>query len=289
MHDFKMAQLRTFVTIVECGGFRAAAEALYKSQAAISLTIKSLEEQLGESLFDKGHHAKLNDFGRYFLKYAESLLSHHDEVQYRLARGAHRDNVAVTLAILPSVAQHLMPRYVQGFLTQYPQAQLSIRDTGSARIQALIKARNVDIGISTLHDLPAGFSVKQLMQDRFGVVCHRQHPLATLTKITWGRVAEYQPIANGTWTLLPPRQAEQLYQTSRMNIVNMMSLNAALTAQLGVTVLPELAYSHHDELVFLPLSNPTVYRQIGVIKDNQRELSPMAERFFEYVLASGSQ
>lgn len=284
MHDFKISQLRTFVTIVEQGGFRAAAERLHKSQAAVSLAMKSLEEQLDKRLFGKGNHAKLTDFGRYFLKYTKSLLEHHDEVQYRLARGTHHDNASVTIAMLPSVAQHLMPRYVKGFLAQYPNARLTLRDTGSARIQALIKARKVDIGISTLHDTHAGLSVKQLMQDAFGVVCHCDHPLAAQAKITWAMVADYQLIANGTWDILPPRQAQYLYQAATMTMVNMSSLNAALGAQLGVTVLPQLAYTEHSELVFLPLNHPTVYRQIGVIKDNHRELSPMAEQFFEYMV-----
>ncbi len=284
MHDFKLRQLRAFVAIVEYGGFRAAAEAQYKSQAAVSLAIKALEEQLGKALFVKGNHAKLTEFGHYFLKYAKSLLAHHDEIQQRLARGADDDNVAVTVGMLPSVAQHLMPRYVKGFLAQYPTARLTLRDTGSARIQALIKARRVDIGISTLHDISSGFSVKQLTQDAFGVVCHHRHPLAQRDKLSWAMLDDYSLIANGTWDILPPPQAQRLHAATTLTIVNMISLNAALQAQLGVTVLPQLAYAGgQGDLRFLPLSQPTVYRQIGAIKAHHSELSPMAEQFFEYL------
>ncbi|MGY0399256.1 MAG: LysR family transcriptional regulator [Ostreibacterium sp.] len=285
MQDFKINQLKTFIAIVEHNGFHAAANILHKSQPAVSLSIKTLENNLEQQLFEKGKHAKMTEFGQYFLKYAKSLLKHHDEIKTRLEKGVNTDNLTVTIAVLPSVAQHLMPKFLKGFLAENPNARINLRDTGSTRIQKLIKERKVDIGICTLTNVSSEFSVKQIVQDRFGLVCHRNHPITQLKKVSWKIVAEYAPIANGTWSILPLREREALIPAAVMTITSMNSLNATLEAGLGVTVLPEFAFAEETELVFMPLSMPTIYRQIFVIKDNNKELSPVAEHFFEYLVS----
>ncbi len=288
MQDFKINQLKTFVTISEVGGFHAATEILYKSQPAISLAIKSLENNLGQALFEKSSHAKLTPFGRYFLKYASALVKHHDEIKHHLEKGINNENVSVSIATLPSVAQHLMPKYLKGFCALYPNARISLRDTSGSRITTLLKAHKIDIAIGTIHDIAGDFNIKQIAQDRMGVVCHKAHPITQLKSLTWRNVSKYQPIANGTWDILPNRQYDMLMQESKMHIANMSSLNAVLEGGLGMTVLPELAYAKESELVFRPLTHPTVYRQIGLIKDNHKVLSPMAESFFEYLLSQES-
>lgn len=285
MQDFKITQLKTFVTIVSVGGFHAATAVLHKSQPALSLAIKALESNLEQPLFEKNSHAKLTPFGEYFYQYAKALIEHHDEIKNRLERGLANDNLSVSIGTLPSVAQHLMPTYLKGFYADNPTAKIHLRDTGSARLQKLLKEHKIDIAISTIHDITGDFAIKQIAQDKMGLVCHRSHSLAQKASLTWDSISRHRPIANGTWDILPHRQYEHLMQAADINIANMSSLNAALTAKLGVTVLPELAFAKHSDLVFLPLKHPTVYRQIGVIRDNHKILSPMAEHFFEYLVS----
>ena len=66
--------LRTFIAVSKTGGFHSAAERLNITQAAVSARIKTLEDQLGRSVFDRGRNgAALTTAGREFLPYAESI------------------------------------------------------------------------------------------------------------------------------------------------------------------------------------------------------------------------
>lgn len=284
MHDFKLAQLRMFVSIIDEGGFHAAAEHLHKSQPAVSLAMKALENNVGQALFEKNNHAKTTAFGQDFYAHAKALIAHHDDIQKRLAQLSSQGQLSIKIATLPSVAQYLMPDLLKTFLQQYPQAKVHLRDTSSKRIQELIKERQIDIGICTIHDISTDFSVQQIVQDQFGVVCHAQHPINEQPTITWESALQHNPIANGTWDVLPPTLRYALNDASHMEIANMNSLNGVLKSGLGVTVLPQLAYSQQDELVFHPLTAPTVHRQIGVIKDNHHSLSSIANQFCQHVL-----
>lgn len=284
MHDFKITQLRMFISIIEEGGFHAAAEKLHKSQPAVSLAIKALESNVGQALFEKNNHAKLTAFGQFFFPHAKALIAHHDDIQARLSEQSGDNDRSVKIAVLPSIAQHLMPDLLKHFLAAYPHANIHLRDTSSNRIQALIQAREVDMGLCTIHDITADFRVKPIDQDPFGVVCHRQHPIARLSAVTWAELADSQPIANGTWDVLPPALRYGLSRQSRLTIANMSSLNGVLKTGLGFTVLPRLAYAEHVDLRFVPLTSPIIHRQIGLITANHHLLPTMAERFYTHVV-----
>ncbi|MCP5073583.1 MAG: LysR family transcriptional regulator [Rhodobacteraceae bacterium] len=69
-----IVNLRTFITVSRTGGFNSAAERLNITQAAVSARIKSLEEQLGQRLFDRGRNgAVLTAAGQLLLPHAESI------------------------------------------------------------------------------------------------------------------------------------------------------------------------------------------------------------------------
>ncbi|WP_419420127.1 LysR family transcriptional regulator [Legionella sp. D16C41] len=69
--------LKVFVTVIEKGGFHAAAEAMFKSQPAITHTIKKLEEQLDISLFDRSYYRpRLTIQGEKLYQRAKTLISH---------------------------------------------------------------------------------------------------------------------------------------------------------------------------------------------------------------------
>lgn len=64
--DIKIAQINTFLTVAHCKNFRKAATVLYRSQPAVSLAIKQLEQLLGACLFDPERHGELSAFGAAF-------------------------------------------------------------------------------------------------------------------------------------------------------------------------------------------------------------------------------
>jgi len=76
MDTLSMDQLRTLVTIAETGSFTRASEKLFRSQPALSLQIKRLEEQVGAQLFDRdGRDSVLTEAGQMLHGYAQRILN----------------------------------------------------------------------------------------------------------------------------------------------------------------------------------------------------------------------
>lgn len=75
--DVDFDALRVFVSVVECGGFNAATQVLFKSQPAITSSIKKLEEQLNLVLFDRScYRPLLTPEGEKLYRRAQPLIAH---------------------------------------------------------------------------------------------------------------------------------------------------------------------------------------------------------------------
>src|SRR6478735_8131008 len=74
-HVLDADQLKTFVAIADTGSFTRAAEIVYKTQSAVSMQMKRLEERVGRPLFGRdGRHAKLTEDGERLLDYARRIV-----------------------------------------------------------------------------------------------------------------------------------------------------------------------------------------------------------------------
>ncbi len=125
MRNLPMDVLRSFVTVAELGGFTQAGELLGRSQPAISLQIKRLEEQVEASLFTrKGQQLGLTPSGSKLMKYALEILALNDEViaEFRQPTLTGR----VRFGIPSEFATTLLPKILSTFTQSYPGVTLEI-------------------------------------------------------------------------------------------------------------------------------------------------------------------
>src|SRR5215831_17297550 len=81
----ELSQLEVFLTVARERRFSRAAEKLFRTQSAVSQTIRKLEEELGEPLLDRSsREGVLTDAGRTLQEYAEKLLNLRADAQEAL-------------------------------------------------------------------------------------------------------------------------------------------------------------------------------------------------------------
>lgn len=120
-----MDTLRTFVTIINQGGFAKAGDVLGRSQPAISLQIKKLEEQLDQKLFHKvGQRYEPTNTGRWLLDRAQQILAINDEVFRYTTQDPLRGRMR--LGIPSEFASILLPSIIGEFSAQYPDVALEV-------------------------------------------------------------------------------------------------------------------------------------------------------------------
>lgn len=106
--------LRSFVLISECGRFTQAGEILGRSQPAISLQIRKLENQLGLTLFERhGHNFKLTSSGQILLDHAQKILTTNDHAVSMLHNQREGDLLRLGLPseFIPSILPYVLAQF----------------------------------------------------------------------------------------------------------------------------------------------------------------------------------
>lgn len=276
--DLKIQPLRYVLAVCDEGSFHDAAQQLHRSQPALSMAIRDLEDRLGQLLFERGHKTRLTPYGEYCLPRFRELVLQHDRLASDLLQVAGGRQGRVTLATVPSVASRLMPEFLAAFTTEHPGININLHDENAEFVCRMVANGEVDLGISSVWAEDERLGYSHLFEDSVGVVCHRDHPLAHRNHLAWQELKEERFIANGTSRLLENTAAAPLVANNAFYISNMISLIAMLEAGNGITTLPRLAFPPENrKLRFVPLSEPELVRRIGIIRLTQRSLSPPAQ------------
>jgi DNA-binding transcriptional LysR family regulator len=140
--------LRTFVAFADTGSFTRAARLVDRTQSAVSMQMKRLEETVGRPLFDReGRQLALSHDGRQLVAYARRMLRLHDEA---LARFAEPDLVGTVRVGTPDdYAASVLPLVLSRFAEAYPQVHLEVLCDTTARLRARMDEGALDMAIMT--------------------------------------------------------------------------------------------------------------------------------------------
>lgn len=117
--------LKSFIAIAENGNFSRAADAVGRTQSALSLQIKKLEEGLGCQLFDRsGRKVRLTDQGEVFLDYAKNIIHLQWEVYSRLKEPDVEGKIR--LGTPEDFATHYLPDVLSTFCQHHPFVELNV-------------------------------------------------------------------------------------------------------------------------------------------------------------------
>lgn len=228
-------QLRTFVAVVDTGSFTRAAEDVHKTQSAVSMQIRKLEERLGAALFDRsGRSVRLSDKGARLLGYARRMLSLSQDALTAFDEDSIEGHVRIGLP--DDYAERFLPEIMARFARSNPRVELQIAcETTSSLIEHIEKGR-LDIAL-ICHSQGNG---------RSEVV--RSEPLHFVTSAAHSVHEEpVLPLAIGRQDCAWRRQCvDALRQMGREHRILFTSWSAtiitsAVLSGLAVSVLPECA------------------------------------------------
>lgn len=283
--ELKIQPLRYVLAVTAEGSVHGAANRLHRSQPALTMAIRDLENKLGQPLFEKHMKGQLTPFGEHCLPKFRELVHQHDRLTRDLTQTVLGQQGSVTLATVPSVATRLMPGFLTSFIGRYPHININLHDENAEFVCRMVAQGEVELAISSHWVEDERLEFSPLLEDKIGVVLHREHHLASATSLRWDELRSERYIANGTSRMLKNTPAGLLVENSRFYISNMISLLAMLEALSAVTTLPRLAFPEdHPVLRFIPLSDPRLVRQLGIVKRADRSLSPQAQALEQAIL-----
>jgi DNA-binding transcriptional LysR family regulator len=143
-----LKQLQQFVVLSETLNFTATAARLNMAQPPLSVSIRLLEHEIGERLFERSTGGvKLTTVGQSLLKHARSTLFHAEQFR-QTARMVGSGQVGnLRISFVGSSTIRLLPRSIAHFRANHPLVDLTLSEAGTNAIMAGLRDGLIDIGL----------------------------------------------------------------------------------------------------------------------------------------------
>lgn len=154
MTNLDIDLLRTFAAVADAGGFTAGGEVVARTQSAVSLQIKKLEDSLGQRLFNRtSRSVQLTTEGHLLLGYARKILALNDESVRRISEPSLSGNFRLGVAefILPDQLHLVLGEFSRAF----PQVHLSVQVAMTRELAQLFAEDKLDAFVGRYDDAVA--------------------------------------------------------------------------------------------------------------------------------------
>ncbi len=179
-------QLRAFLAVAQYLSFAQAGERLNLSQPALSLTIKSLEEDLGGQLLTRTtRNVSLTPEGETLLPLARQLMADWDNTEELLRQRFTLQMGRVSIAAMPSFAGNLLPGALKTFRGRYPRVNVAVHDVVNEQVLEMVRHRRVELGIGFEPESSNSLSFTPFYMDRFVAVVSTESSLAGRAEVSW--------------------------------------------------------------------------------------------------------
>jgi DNA-binding transcriptional LysR family regulator len=146
--DFPIDLLRTFLAIVDTGSFTTAAQVVLRTQFAVSMQIKRLEETIGRPVFNRtGRSFTLTMEGESLIPYARRMLKLHEETVAALIRPEMVG--AVRIGTPDDYAAQILPEILSRFAKSFPRVQVAVRCEPSSQLAPALEKGEIDLALLT--------------------------------------------------------------------------------------------------------------------------------------------
>lgn len=176
----EIRQLKAFLAIAEAKTFTAGARRVNVTQAAISMQIRQLEDEVGLQLFTRTpRRVILTEAGEYLLERARKILREHDSALAEIAEvaGAEYGRLRIGTAS-GTFAMHQLPVILQKLKDKFPNSELTVSSGTSQKLVDSMMHGELDTAFVSLPVDNANIATESLFSDEIVAIAHPGHPLS---------------------------------------------------------------------------------------------------------------
>lgn len=179
MHEPTIAELRTFLAVIEHGSFSSAARKLGRVQSAVSQTIATLEEGLGVKLFDRGTKRPTpTDAARVLAVSAHKVLSEVGALAERAASFSRGTEAVVSLCVDALFPLGHLVRACAAFAAEFPEVELRVATEALSAVTSRVLSGEATLGLVSPLGLTPKLERRALFTIRLVPCAAPSHPLA---------------------------------------------------------------------------------------------------------------
>ena len=291
MGPVNLKLLHMFVAVAENRSFRMAAEQLGRSQSAVSLQIKQLEEQVGVSLFHRTtRRVELTAEGERLLAHARRALDEWEDGLRQIRDVVDIQRGTLSIGCVPTVAATILPKALFAFRTAYPGINVNLRELATHDLLDSIRRREIDFGIGPAVEDPTEFHFESLFNEPIFALASRNFQLPKRRSVDLADLCALPLVMNSKSAELRKvldraLLARGLSMEIKFEVLHTHTLIALVMAGMGVGILPRIALPKFrgSKMQALPIANPALVRSVSIISLRGQSFSPAAKELTKAV------
>ncbi|MFZ0979663.1 MAG: LysR family transcriptional regulator [Candidatus Acidiferrales bacterium] len=286
-----LASLQVFQTVAREHSFSRAAEKLYRTQPAVSISIRKLEEWVGQPLFVRGSGARmLTDAGVLLLEYADRMLNLREEIRKGMndLRGLERGQLA--LGVNESSIHALLPA-LDRYRRLHPGIHIKVHRVFSRDVPREVLNHHLDIGVISYLPEERDLAAVEFHRDSLVLVVWPGHRLAKRKDVDIKDLGEETFVAHIVES--PYRQRViQMFARHRVplqmdiEMPTLESIKMLVEMKKGVAIVPRMCVESEvarGGLRALRVRQMRVVRRLYLVYRRDRPLTAAAQELIEII------
>jgi DNA-binding transcriptional LysR family regulator len=284
-----ISQLEVFLAVAREGGFSRAADKLYRTQSAVSQSVRKLESEIGEPLFDRSSRdGLLTDAGRVLQEYAERLLNLRENAREALVELRELQKGKLAIGANEFTALYLL-RVLGEFRRLHPAIRIMVQRSLGSRIPDDVARHNCEFGVLTYDPQDPELASIVVYSDELILVVPPEHPLSREPQVSIRQLGAESFVAHIVSSPYREKviQAFRKYKTPLHMGIELPTLQAIkrfVAMGNGVAFLPEISVEDEiarGDLVRIPVEELKVHRKLRLIYRKPASLSHAGHAFLK--------
>jgi DNA-binding transcriptional LysR family regulator len=288
-----LTQLEMLVATVDTGGVQKAAARVFRTQPAVSMALRKLEQEIGAPLFDRSTRGAyvMTPQGELLYACAKKLLRLRDETLAEIRALREFQSGRVRIGANESTGSYLLPKLIQSFHALYPKIHVELRRQNSAALINDLKEDLVDIAFVSFSPEDPDIEATPIMTDPLILIVGPQHPLRERRIVQMRELGNERFLAHSVPT--PSRtkviEAFRHFQTPLhivMEISTIETIKRLVAMGLGIGFVPLMCVQEElkrHEVVHVPVDGFSYERTLWMLRRRGRTHTFAAQEFASQV------
>src|SRR5262245_24193999 len=286
----ELSQLEFFVTVVEERGFSKAAERVFRTQPAVSIAIRRLEDELGTPLFERSQKSPvLTDAGQLFYDYARRILALRDQALGVVGELRALKRGRVRIGANESTSLYLLPHLILDYRARHPDVMVEISRHTSERLPREVSDRNVDFALMAYEPVDSQLESFPVLQDPLVLIVYPDHPLAARDSVTVEDLGREPFLAHNVKTgsrykVTETFAAHHTPLNITLELATIETIKRFVQLKIGVAFVPRMCVEEELErgtLTSVPVEDLVYERTLWATYRREIELSDAASAFLK--------
>jgi DNA-binding transcriptional LysR family regulator len=282
-----LKQLEYFLAVCQFKNMTRAAEHLHISQPSITMSIKSLEDDLGVTLIDRRNKKiEITVEGLVLKERAINIMNRIEDTEKEIRDYGRQKKRMISIGIPPMIGSFLFPKIFIEFSNKFPNVILKAYENGSLETRKLLEDGEIDLAFIILESYDQTDS-RSIFNTQVQFCVNKHNPLSRHHEINIKEINQ-EPIIMLKEGFYHNKVIKDRFMEAgvRPNIIyssnQLDTIKSFVENNVGSTFLIKEIVKNEEDIVSIPLSVP-IEVNIGLVWNNDRYLPHIVKELIDFI------